>query len=173
MTPLAALERAFERLMFSSRWLLAPFYLGLIVTLAMLLVRFGASLFGVIEKLPDMSDTDMVLAALKLIDLSLVANLLLVVILAGYENFVSRLQSIPESERAGWMGKVDFSGIKIKLIGSIVAISAIHLLEDFLSIHDIDKTDLAWMLGVHAVFIASGVVLAVMDRLAGADAGSH
>lgn len=165
MTAKSRTESTFERLMFRSRWLMAPFYVGLVVMLALLLVRFMVDLFETIVHIPGMDDKGIVLASLKMIDMSLVGNLLLVVIFAGYENFVSKMDSIEVSERAIWMGKVDFSGIKIKLIGSIVAISAIHLLETFLDIHDESRDDLMWKLALHVVFITSGVVLALMDRL--------
>lgn len=167
MSGKGALERHFERLIFRARWLMVPFYVGLIVTLAMLLFHFIMDLVAGVLTLPGMTDKDLIVLILKLIDLSLGGNLLVVVVLAGYENFVSRMEGVSEAERAGWMGKVDFSGLKLKLIGSIVAISAVHLLQEFMSMHDVDKTDLAWMLAIHGMFVLSGVVLALMDRIAG------
>ena len=158
-----AVERAFEQLIFASRWLMAPFYLGLIVALLALLYIFGHEILIVSVRLPGLAETDIIVWVLSLIDLSLAANLLLMVIFSGYENFVSKMDVGDHPDRPAWMGKVDFSGMKLKLVASIVAISAIHLLKAFMEIESMDKVNLQWMVIIHLTFVVSGVLLALMD----------
>jgi uncharacterized protein (TIGR00645 family) len=157
------LERAFERFIFASRWLMAPFYLGLIAALVALVVVFAQDIVGEILKLPELKETDVIVWVLSLIDLSLAANLLIMVIFAGYENFVSKMDIGDHPDRPSWMGKVDFSGMKLKLVASIVAISAIHLLRAFMEVETIDDRSLRWKVIIHVVFVISGVLLALMD----------
>lgn len=166
MTAPAAFEKGLERVIFASRWLLAPFYLGLIGALTVLLVKFAEELLAMITKVSSLSDSETILAVLSLIDMSLAANLVLMVIFAGYENFVSKIRTENHEDRPSWMGKVDFSGMKIKLIASIVAISAIQLLKAFINVRGQTSTELGWMVGIHLTFVVSGVLLAFMDRLA-------
>jgi len=164
-----ALETALERGLFASRWLMAPFYVGLVVALAALLVVFFQELFRELPHLLAMSAEDAILMALTLIDLSLAANLLVIVILSGYENFVSKIDTAAHEDRPEWMGTVDFSGLKMKLIASIVAISAIALLKAFLKLTEpgvaLDEPRLFWLVTVHLSFVVSGVLLALMDWL--------
>lgn len=171
------IERRFERVIFASRWLLAPFYLGLVVALLFLLIKFMQELLHIAPHVLAMEEKDVLLAALTLIDLSLAGNLLLMVIFSGYENFVSKIDVGDHEDRPDWMGKVDFGGLKLKLIASIVAISGIHLLKAFMNIGSISKEDLMWLVIVHITFVVSGVLLALMDRLEGshqaADHGGH
>ena len=164
-----ALETALERGLFASRWLMAPFYVDLVVALAALLVVFFQELFRELPHLLAMSAEDAILMALTLIDLSLAANLLVIVILSGYENFVSKIDTAAHEDRPEWMGTVDFSGLKMKLIASIVAISAIALLKAFLKLTEpgvaLDEPRLFWLVTVHLSFVVSGVLLALMDWL--------
>jgi uncharacterized protein (TIGR00645 family) len=156
-------ERAFERFLFASRWLMAPFYLGLIVALVALVVVFARDLVEEVAKLASLSETDIIVWVLSLVDLSLAGNLLVMVIFAGYENFVSKMDIGDHPDRPAWMGKVDFSGMKLKLIASIVAISAIHLLRAFMEVTTVDERSLRWMVIIHLAFVVSGVLLALMD----------
>ncbi len=156
-------ERAFENLLFASRWLMAPFYFGLILALVALLYVFGHEALTATLKLAELKETDIIVWVLSLIDLSLMANLLLMVIFSGYENFVSKMDVAEHPDRPAWMGKIDFSGMKLKLIASIIAISAIHLLRAFMEVESMDKTNLQWMVIIHLTFVASGVLLALMD----------
>ncbi|MDE3115284.1 MAG: TIGR00645 family protein [Pseudomonadota bacterium] len=156
-------ERAFETLLFASRWLMAPFYFGLVVALVALLYVFGHETLTATLKLSELRETDIIVWVLSLIDLSLMANLLLMVIFSGYENFVSKMDVAEHPDRPAWMGKIDFSGMKLKLIASIIAISAIHLLRAFMEVESMDKTNLQWMVIIHLTFVASGVLLALMD----------
>ena len=168
------LEVAFERALFRSRWLMAPFYLGLVVALALLLVIFVKELIYYVPQILSLNSTmtanDGILAVLTLVDLSLAGNLLLIVMFSGYENFVSKLD-IDESEtdRPPWMGTVDFSGLKMKLIASIVAISGIQLLKTFMNIgragYELKPDEAFWGVVIHLTFVVSGVLLALMDWL--------
>ncbi len=158
-------EHTLERVIFGSRWLMAPFYLGLIVCLAVLLVKFVQELVHIVPGVLTMRETDVILAVLTMVDLSLAGNLLLMVIFAGYENFVSRIDVADEKDRPEWMGKVDYSGLKLKLVASIVAISAIHLLKSFMDVSEKTDRELAWLVGIHMAFVVSGVLLAWMDKL--------
>lgn len=171
MSDKPSLETAFERGLFASRWLMAPMYLGLVVSLAMLTVIFVKELFYYAPQVFTMSADQGILAILTLIDLSLAANLLLIVLFSGYENFVSKLDIADSEDRPSWMGKVDFSGLKMKLIASIVAISGIHLLKAFMALGKGEGTPQATgetlylMVVIHLTFVASGVLLALMDWL--------
>ena len=167
------IETAFERLLFQSRWLMAPFYAGLVLALIMLLAVFVRDLIYYFPQAfavgPRMSSNDAILAVLTLVDLSLAGNLLLIVMFSGYENFVSKLDLDGETDRPPWMGTVDFSGLKMKLIASIVAISGIQLLKFFMNSGrdgtPIDETEAMWGVLIHLTFVASGVLLALMDWL--------
>ena len=162
-------ETWLERGLFASRWLMAPFYVGLVLALAALLVVFFQELFRELPHILSMKPEDAILMALTLIDLSLAANLMVIVILSGYENFVSKIDTASHEDRPDWMGTVDFSGLKMKLIASIVAISAIALLKAFLKLTEpgvaLDQARLLWLVVVHLSFVVSGVLLAVMDWL--------
>ena len=164
-----ALETWLERGLFASRWLMAPFYVGLVLALAALMVVFFQELFKELPRVPSMTPESAILMALTLIDLSLAANLMVIVILSGYENFVSKIDTASHEDRPDWMGTVDFSGLKMKLIASIVAISAIALLKAFLKLTEpgvaLDQARLLWLVVVHLSFVVSGVLLAVMDWL--------
>jgi uncharacterized protein (TIGR00645 family) len=160
------IERILEGIIFGSRWLLAPIYLGLIGGLCFLVAKFVQEFFHIVPTVFTASETDIILAVLSLVDISLAGNLLVMVIFAGYENFVSKIDCADSADRPEWMGKVDDGGLKLKMIASIVAISAIQLLKAFLHVQDLTQRDLAWMLGLHMAFVISGVLLAVMDRIA-------
>jgi uncharacterized protein (TIGR00645 family) len=171
-----------ERGLFASRWLMAPFYVGLVVALAALLVVFAQDLAAEGLKVVEGGHPDeAVVMALSLIDLSLAGNLLLIVIFSGYENFVSRIEVGDEADRPAWMGTLDFSGLKMKLIASIVAISAVALLRAFMGLAERgvepDPAKLSWMIGLHLTFILTGVLMALMDWLdhksGHDDGGSH
>lgn len=158
-------EKTMERGIFASRWVLAPFYVGLVLALVLLLVKFVQELLHFIPNILEIDEAQAILGVLTLIDLSLAGNLLLMVIFAGYENFVSKIDVRGHEDRPTWMGTVDFSGLKLKLIASIVAISGIHLLKAFMNVHAMDKQDLMWLAIIHGVFVVSGVLLAWMDLL--------
>jgi uncharacterized protein (TIGR00645 family) len=159
------IELALESFLFASRWLMAPFYVGLVVALAALLVTFGHELIVMLPKLLALDETLIILWLLKLIDLSLVGNLLVTVMLAGYENFVSKMENQDHPDWPDWIGKVDFGGMKLKLIASIAAISAIHLLGIFMTPEKIDGATLGWLIAIQVTIVLSGVLLAAMDYI--------
>jgi uncharacterized protein (TIGR00645 family) len=158
------LEGWLERLLFGSRWLLAPFYLGLVGAVVVLLWYFGIEFIHLVHMLMG-GEGSVVVGVLSLVDLVLVANLLMIIIFAGYENFVSKINTGDHEDRPEWMGHVDFSDLKMKLIGSIIAISGIELLKAFVNVGNLDPEQLAWKVGIHLTFVTSGVMFAVMDKL--------
>ena len=162
---LKRVEHAFESILFNSRWLMAPFYLGLVICLAVMLFKFFTKLWEFILHAPVASEADIILGALSLIDVSLVGNLILIVVFSGYENFVSRIDPGDHPDWPEWMTKVDFAGLKQKMLASIVAISAIQVLKAFMNIDvAFDATKMGWLVGVHLVFVVSALILALSDR---------
>lgn len=165
MDKMRKIEQIIERGLFASRWLMAPFYIGLVGALMVLLYSFLAELFHLMAHPFEITPEKAVLGALSLIDLSLAGNLLLIVIFSGYENFVSKLDVPDPKDRLDWQGSVDFSALKLKLVASIVAISGIHLLKIFMNIHEVSDREIQWMVIIHLVFIISSVFLALMDKI--------
>src|SRR5690242_11334757 len=165
------IERYLEGGLFKSRWLLAPFYVGLVIALATLLVVFVRELISAVPEMLRVDAEQIILSVLTLIDLSLAGNLVLIVIFSGYENFVSKIDTGDSEDRPSWMGTLDFSGLKMRLIGSMVAISAISLLRAFVSLTEpgtpLDERKLFWLVALHVTFLFSGVMFALMDWLAG------
>ena len=166
------LETWLERGLFASRWLMAPFYVGLVIALAALMVVFFQELAHGVPLLFTAKPEAAILLALSLIDLSLAANLLVIVTLSGYENFVSKIDTASHEDRPEWMGTVDYSAMKMKLIASIVAISAIALLKAFLQLTEsldtpLDQPRLMWLVIIHLAFVVSGLLLALMDYVNG------
>lgn len=169
MVKASSTERVLERFIFGSRWLLTPFYVGLVAAIALLLVKFLREFVHLLPVVISGDSGDVMVGVLTLVDVALVANLLLIIIFAGYENFVSKIDTGSHEDRPDWMGHVSFSDLKIKLIGSIVAISGIELLKSFLNIAAYTNEQLGWKLGLHMTFVISGVMFALMDRLAHKD----
>ncbi|MDD2876440.1 MAG: TIGR00645 family protein [Acidiphilium sp.] len=159
--------RIVETLLFGARWLLAPLYLAMVVLLALLVVRFILELAHAALQLPTMDETHVIMATLSLIDLSLTANLVVLVILTGYENFVARITLAEGDRRPEWMGNIDFGGLKLKLMGSITAIAAVHVLRVFLEVRaEPDRVVMAQG-GLMLGFVITGLLLALTDRIAG------
>ena len=161
------IARAIEKLLFASRWLLAPLYIGLIVGLVAVLVKSGQHLWHMATHMLSDSESEVILALLGLIDLTLTGSLIIIVIFSGYENFVSRIDSSAHPDWPEWMAKIDFTGLKLKLLSSIVAISAIQLLRAFMNAQNTSDRELAWYVGIHLTFVVSGLLLALTDRLGG------
>jgi uncharacterized protein (TIGR00645 family) len=157
-------ENYLERFLFMSRWLLAPFYVGLVLGLVLLLYHFVVEFIHFAAIIPRATEREVILGILSLIDLSFTGNLVLIVIFSGYENFVSKI-NVSEHDRPDWMTKVDFGGLKQKLATSIVAISAIELLKGFMNIDKYDTTRLAWLAGIHVIFLFSLLAVVLADRL--------
>jgi uncharacterized protein (TIGR00645 family) len=165
--PLKAVEEGIEKVLFGARWLLAPFYIGLTLALLMLMVKFGQQFWSFGKHFLSTDIHVVTLNILGLLDMTLLGNLTLIVIFAGYENFVSKIGTAVGSEdRPTWMGQVDYSGLKIKLIGSLVAISVIELLKDFMDADAGVSSGLKWRIAIHVTFVLSGVLFALMDNIA-------
>ena len=159
--------------MFASRWLLAPFYVGLVGAIAILLFKFIKEFVMLLPQVATLDGGQIMVSVLTLVDVALVANLLLIIVFAGYENFVSKINTEDSEDRPEWMGHVTFSDLKIKLIGSIVAISGIELLKAFVNIDNYSDKQIAWKIALHMTFVLSGVLFAVMDRLTAGKPGGH
>ena len=161
------LENALESSMFASRWFMAPVYVVLSLSLAVIMLKVVQEFMHNVPLMITMDIRNLLLFVLHIVDLALIGNLVLMILFAGYENFVSKIDVAKNSvDKPSWMGKVDFSGLKLKLISSIVAISGINLLEAFMSLKDHTDREIKWQIIIHAVFIASGVLLALMDWIA-------
>jgi uncharacterized protein (TIGR00645 family) len=164
-------ESVLESLVFRSRWLLAPFFVGLIVAIVALLIKFGEELLTLGLGIFSRTEHDLIVSILTLIDTALVASLLLIIAFSGYENFVSKIGTGEHEDRPAWMGKVGFADLKIKLMGAIVAISAVELLKGFINIDQFTNVQLGWKVGIHLTFVVSGVLFAVTDRIAESGGG--
>jgi uncharacterized protein (TIGR00645 family) len=159
------LERAFERLLFACRWLLAPMYLGLSLALLELTVKFFQEAWHALDTLVSLAETDLILLTLSLIDMVLVGGLIVMVMLSGYENFVSKIEA-GSHDMPEWLGKLDSGTLKLKVAASIVAISSIHLLRIFMKAGDTANDKILWYVVLHLTFVVSAVLLAVLDRIA-------
>ena len=161
------IENTLESSMFASRWFMAPVYVVLSLSLAVIMLKVVQEFMHNVPLMITMDIRNLLLFVLHIVDLALIGNLVLMILFAGYENFVSKIDAAKDSEdKPSWMGKVDFSGLKLKLISSIVAISGINLLEAFMSLKDHTDREVKWQIIIHLVFIASGVLLALMDWIA-------
>lgn len=167
------LERTVEKLLFSARWILAPVYLGMSIALIVLGIKFFQEAFHVIVHVFSMQEAELVLTLLAMIDLVLVASLIVMVMFSGYENFVSQLDVDSESEKLGWLGKLDAGTLKLKVAASIVAISSIHLLRKFMEVEGIANDKLMWYVLIHLTFVVSAVLMGVLDKMAFAAHREH
>jgi uncharacterized protein (TIGR00645 family) len=160
------LESRFERFLFLSRWLTAPVYLALVVSMVLLLFKALKQLWQLASTIFVSDGNEIIVGVLSIVDISLIMNLLIIIIFSGYENFVSKMQDLHgHDDRPDWMGHIGFTDLKIKLIGSIVAISGIELLKGFMAVNELTDRDLKWMVGIHLTFVLSGVLYALMDRM--------
>ena len=165
------IEIALEKTIFKSRWLLAPFYVGLMLSIILLFIKFVQEFWHIASHVISMPESDVVIGILALVDLSLVGSLLLMIIFSGYEIFISKIDLGDHEDRPEWMGKVNFSGLKLKVIGAIVAISAIDLLKTFMNLPATlsnEQSNLVmWKVIIHLTFVVSGLIFAYMDKVAG------
>lgn len=158
------IERIIERFIFASRWLLAPFYILLAVALGVLLLKAVQESYHFVTHAWAATEAEVILGVLALVDLTFTGSLIVIVIFSGYENFVSRIDIEDHDDWPEWMSKIDFSGLKLKLISSIVAISGIQVLKAFMNLKSISDRDLAWYVGIHMVFVLSGLLMALSDK---------
>src|SRR5882724_46824 len=160
------LERNIEKLLFACRWLLAPMYLGLAFALLALTVKFFQEVAHSLAGIFTLAESDLVLSVLSLIDIVLVGSLIVMVMLSGYENFVSKLDADAAQESPAWLGKLDSGTLKLKVAASIVAISSIHLLRIFMNAQATPNDKILWYVVLHLTFVVSAVLLGVLDRIA-------
>jgi uncharacterized protein (TIGR00645 family) len=163
----ARIRRNVGRMMFATRWVMAPIYVGLLAVLLLIAIKFVQKLVALIPTFLGLDSSETILECLTLVDLSLVANLVVIVIFAGWENFVGPLLRGVNAADAGWLGKLDFASVKVKLFASISAIAAIQILETFVHIDAVPKQNAAWQLAILLGIGVTGVLLAAMDRLSG------
>lgn len=171
------MENLIERVLYNSRWLLVPMYLGLAALLLLLTISFVGDLVEIFPRALELSEKDIILSALALIDLVLVSSLVVMVIISGYENFVSRIDLAESDDKLSWVGKLDAGTLKLKVASSIVAISSVHLLKAFMNTNQIDNDKLLWLVIIHLTFVVSALLMAVIERFLShktvADAGGH
>jgi len=160
-------ERWIEKSLFASRWILAPIYLGLTIAMVAVGIKFFQEAIHVLFHVWTMPEADMVLAVLAMIDMVLVASLVVMVMLSGYENFVSQIDLVDEGKKLEWLGKLDATALKLKVAASIVAISSIHLLQIFMNAQQTPNDKILWYVILHLTFVLSSVLMAVMDRIGG------
>jgi uncharacterized protein (TIGR00645 family) len=173
-SPLKRAEHGLEEAIFNSRWLMAPFYVGLVLSLAVLMLKFLRILYEFVTHAWGASESDIILGVLSLIDVSLTGNLVVIVVFSGYENFVSRIDPGGHPDWPHWMARIDFTGLKQKLLASIVAISAIQVLKAFMNIDaGVSNEKLGWLVGIHLVFVISTLLLAWSDRIGAYREGSE
>jgi len=158
-------ENLFEKALFVSRWILVPFLVGLVISAFLLLIKFTAELSHLVIDIHSLSEIELVLGVLSLVDLTLIASLIFIIAFSSYESFVSKFDAIDLEDKPAWMGKVDFSALKMKVIGSIIAISSIELLKVYINLKSYDDQEILWKLLIFVAFIISGVMFALMDRL--------
>jgi uncharacterized protein (TIGR00645 family) len=170
-------ERTIEKLLFASRWILAPVYLGLSLALVALGIKFFMELFHLITGVFATGEAELVLILLGLVDMVLVGSLIVMVMFSGYENFVSALDVDQGGERLSWLGKLDANSLKLKVASSIVAISSIHLLQRFMEADDFIRAGnadaLMWFVIIHLTFVVSAVMMGVLDRITSAQHRGH
>jgi uncharacterized protein (TIGR00645 family) len=159
------IEQVIERVLFASRWLLAPFYFALAAGLALLMGKVAQRVYELCIGFPGLTEAGVMLGILAIVDLTLTASLIVIVIFSGYVNFVSRIDAAEHKDWPQWMASIDFAELKLKLMSSIVAISAIKLLESFMEVGHQSDRDLYFLTGIHLTFVVSTLVLALSDRL--------
>ncbi|WPO99350.1 TIGR00645 family protein [Pseudomonas sp. HR96] len=159
------MERLIEKTMYASRWLLAPIYVGLSLGLLALALKFFQEVFHVLPNVFSLGEADLILMLLSLIDMALVGGLLVMVMISGYENFVSQLDIDDGVEKLSWLGKMDSTSLKMKVAASIVAISSIHLLRVFMDARNIEPQYLMWYVIIHMTFVVSAFAMGYLDKL--------
>ncbi|WP_440905778.1 TIGR00645 family protein [Catenovulum sp. SX2] len=164
------MEKQLERLLYATRWLLAPIYIGLSLALVALSIKFFQEMFHLLPHILETKETDLILVTLSLIDMVLVGGLLVMVMFSGYENFVSKIDIDEGSEKLGWLGKVDSGTLKNKVAASIVAISSIHLLKVFMNADNIESEKMFWYVIIHLTFVVSAFAMGYLDKIT---RGSH
>ena len=159
------IERTLENALYASRWLLAPIYIGLSLALLMLGIKFFQEVLHFLPAVLSLKESELVLLVLSLVDIALVGGLLVMVMLSGYENFVSAIEVREGADKLAWLGKLDAGSLKQKVAASIVAISSIHLLKAFMNAEQIANEKLMWYVIIHLAFVVSALGMAYLDRM--------
>ena len=159
------IESTFEKIIFASRWLQAPLYAGLIIGGVLYAYKFIVELIHLCATINEITETAMMLAILTLVDITMVANLLIMVVIGGYSTFVSRLDIDKHEDKPEWLQKIDAGTLKVKLAGSLVGVSGIHLLITFINIKSYESENIMWQVIIHVVFLLSSVMLAYSEKL--------
>jgi len=152
-----------ERLILASRWLLIIFYGVLILALALYAVAYVVHFAELVPKIIGMAEDNVILEMLGLVDAALVASLVIMVIVSGYDNFIAPIA--PQAGNLSWVGNLDSGGLKVKIAASIVAITSIRLLEVMLNASTYTSGQIAWAMALHLTFVVSAVGLGILDRL--------
>ncbi len=158
-------ELIFEKIIFTSRWLQAPLYAGLILGGVLYAYKFIIELIHLCTSINEITETALMLGVLTLVDITMVANLLVMVIIGGYTTFVSRLDIDKHDDKPEWLQKVDAGTLKVKLAGSLVGVSGIHLLQIFINIENKNPEDVKWQIIIHVVFLLSSLALAFTEKI--------
>ncbi len=159
------IESAFEKIIFASRWLQAPLYGGLIVGGVLYAYKFIVELVHMCTSINEITETAVMLGILTLVDITMVANLLIMVIIGGYSTFVSRIDIDKHADKPEWLQKIDAGTLKVKLAGALVGISGIHLLITFINIKTYETEHVMWQVIIHMVFLLSSVLLAWSEKI--------
>jgi uncharacterized protein (TIGR00645 family) len=159
------IERVAERLMYASRWVLAPVYLGMSLALFALFIKFYQELYHFLPHILEIDESQLILKLLTLIDLTLVGSLVVIVMFSGYENFVSQMDIGENTEKLDWLGSHDYGSLKMKVAASIVAISSIHLLKIFMNVQETDNDKLMWYVLIHLTLVASALFMGYLDKI--------
>ena len=167
------IERLVERFLFSSRWLLAPFFIALVFSLLALLVKTVQQSVVFASHFLDATESEVILETLSIVDLTLTASLIVIVIFSGYTNFVSKIDTSGHADWPDWMSRIDFTGLKLKLMSSIVAISGIQVLRNFMDMGEVSDRTMMWSAAIHMVFVVSALLLALTDRISGSSHGAE
>jgi uncharacterized protein (TIGR00645 family) len=161
-------ESLVEKTLFASRWLLCPLYIGLAFLLLLFTIHFFRELIDITIHAFSVTEQDLVVEAMTLIDLALAGGLIVMIMLSGYENYISKLDIVDAEKSISWLGKLDTGTLKLKVSATIVTISAVQLLKAYLEINAIANDKLLWLVVIHLTFVVSALLLTVMDRLLGA-----
>ena len=153
-----------ENFLFACRWLLVPLYILLALSLFEILFQAAVKVYEVVQHFSTLGEEGVLLSVLSVVDMTLTASLVVIVFISGYTNFVAPVAMTENDGRPHWIAEIDFSELKIKLMASIVAISAIKLLEGFMDIANESDRELMWLVGIHLTFVFSAVALALADR---------
>ncbi|NOR69633.1 MAG: TIGR00645 family protein [Methylomarinum sp.] len=163
--PVNKIEKTMERLMYASRWILAPVYLGLSLALLGLFIKFFQEIYHFLPHILEIDESTLILNLLTLIDLTLVGSLIVIVMFSGYENFVSQMDIGEDAEKLDWLGSHDYGSLKMKVAASIVAISSIHLLKIFMNVQETDNDKLLWYVVIHLTLVVSALFMGYLDKI--------